>query len=111
MYLKNLLFLASMLLGVFVQTAIAQEKVEREFRVSSQEVPLKAAEEISKIALKKPLKWYKEIGIRDTTYEAKGSWKGKNVSIEFDAAGTLEDVEIIENGVHYLLTPETKSMK
>lgn len=96
MNLKKTLILGILIWWIFAQTTVAQEKVEREFRISPQEVPTKAIEDVSKITLKKPLKWYKEIGIKDTTYEAKGTWKGKNVSIEFDATGTLEDVEIIE---------------
>lgn len=99
---KNLLFKKHLALITCIvligcsQISIAQEKLEREFRVDEQEVPTNAVQALSQVVTKKPFNWYKETGLEYTTYEAKGRLNGKIASIEFNSDGILEDVEINE---------------
>ncbi|MDJ0644354.1 MAG: hypothetical protein QNJ57_00080 [Flavobacteriaceae bacterium] len=91
MFSKKWLFIVFILIGVF--TAVSQEKFEREYRVDTDEVPLKAKTFIEKCRFSKQVKWYVEESQDGKTYEAKSVKKGYKFSIEFDLQGTVLDVE------------------
>ncbi|MHA7129102.1 hypothetical protein [Algoriphagus namhaensis] len=75
--------------------AFAQDKVEREMRIKSREVPAAAKEWLDDaFEEKKKPKWYKEIFEEGYSYEAKFDYRGKYHSVEFDSLGNVQDVEI-----------------
>jgi len=79
---------------LFIQQALAQDKYEKESRIKRAEVPEKAVRFIDSAKLTKKLKWYEEQGLRLTTYEVKTCHNKSKYSIEFDASGSIEDIEI-----------------
>lgn len=72
----------------------SQTKYEKEIRLKNQEMPIVAKEMIESINFSKKIKWYKEIGINRTSFEAKTKHFKKKYSIEFSQEGIFEDVEI-----------------
>lgn len=75
----------------FVQS---QEKFEKEERISPNQVPQKSINYIQGYLFQKRVKWYKEIGLTTTTFEAKTKYNKNKISIEFNEQGALEDVEV-----------------
>ena len=73
----------------------SQNKYEREIKIEKQEVPKKALDFIQTFPFSKKVKWYKEIGINTSSFEAKATSRRKKYSIEFNTKGDLEDIEII----------------
>ncbi len=73
----------------------AQQKYEREYRIKSEMVPKSAKKFIGLIGAKSKAKWFREIGLKDVSIEAKFMHKGKKFSVEFDTLGKLQDVEFI----------------
>ena len=90
MLLKKLVILL-LLIGF---NAFGQQKFEKEFRVKEIDVPQVALEFVAELNFGKQIKWYKEIGLNKTSFEAKTKYKNKKYSIEFTPNGYLEDVEI-----------------
>lgn len=88
--LWSLLFLA------MTNTALAQLKYEKEYRLDIAEVPDSARQFLAELAIEKRIKWYREEGLEDVSIEAKTKSKanGKKYSIEFDNNGIFEDVEV-----------------
>lgn len=72
---------------------IAQQKFEKESRISKHKVPAKALLFIDSLNLKSKIKWYKEEGISKINYEAKFKYNKHLYSVEFDSSGMLEDIE------------------
>ena len=72
----------------------AQVKVESEFRIRPDEVPAAARRYVDALAFQKKVRWYREIGLRDTTVEAKTRHQGNRYSVEFAADGTPQDIEV-----------------
>lgn len=74
---------------------LAQDKIEREFRVEEKVVPKEAKDWLYDAfeTTKKP-KWYQEVFESGYSYEAKFKLKGKYYSVEFDSLGWIQDVEI-----------------
>lgn len=72
-----------------------QVKIEKETRIKPEEAPEISRNFIEKIGFEKKIKWYREEGIDDISYEAKTRHNGKLHSIEFSENGILEDVEIL----------------
>lgn len=70
------------------------QKVEREQRITSERVPLKALEFIYKATESHKVKWYYEENEKGNSYEAKFTSNRKKVSVEFDLKGNLQDIEI-----------------
>lgn len=69
------------------------QKVERESRIKSPEVPQKALEYIEQTSLDK-VKWYRETGLESISFEAKFKHERRWYSVEFSEEGVLEDIEI-----------------
>lgn len=75
--------------------SMAQKKYEKESRISEKEFPTNAERLLQKyLHDAKRIRFYKETDSSKTSYEAKFKKYGKKYSIEFDADGTLEDIEI-----------------
>lgn len=75
--------------------AIGQDKVEKESRIKSSEVPRLAIDFIYKTyndSVK--VKWYLEESENGKSYEAKLKWNENRHSIEFNLEGHIEDIEI-----------------
>lgn len=72
----------------------SQEKIEKETRIETREVPEKAIKFIEPHNDIANFKWYKEVSERGISYEAKGKINGQWYSVEFDKEGVLEDVEV-----------------
>jgi hypothetical protein len=82
-------------LFLFPLVAAAQVKYEQEYRVGPGEVPERARAFFEGDLSDQKLKWYKEIQLEASSYEAKFRRDGKKFSVEFDTLGHVEDVEII----------------
>ncbi|NNE30460.1 MAG: hypothetical protein HKN16_12550 [Saprospiraceae bacterium] len=81
-------------LFLFGICGFSQVKYEMEISVKEDQVPGNALKVIDNFNFNKKVKWYKEFGLDDTTYEAKTKYQGKKYSVEFSTEGSLEDVEI-----------------
>jgi len=92
------LFLRTSILFVFLLSASghAQEKQERELRIDASGVPQPALDFIAQVPGKKSFRWYKEKDGDVVSFEAKGRWKRHKVSIEFNDAGLVEDIEVTQ---------------
>jgi hypothetical protein len=75
-------------------TTSAQDKLEREQRVTREAVPEPARAFIDSLDFEIHTRWYREIGLNRSSYEAKFKRDGERYSIEFLPDGTLEDAEI-----------------
>ncbi|XLS28811.1 hypothetical protein ACJD0Z_16635 [Flavobacteriaceae bacterium M23B6Z8] len=74
---------------------VAQKKYEKESRISKEDFPenaLKLLHGYTETA--KRLRFYRETDSTKTSFEAKFKIQNKKYSIEFDADGILEDIEI-----------------
>ena len=76
-----------------VFSGFSQEKFEREFRISIEEVPLKAQNFIKQCKFDKKVKWYMEESQDGKAIEAKSYKNSYKYSIEFDIKGNVLDVE------------------
>lgn len=72
----------------------AQEKLEKERRIQSYEVPAAARSFIDSCMFGGTIKWYSEEELDGMSVEAKLKEVGYRYSIEFDTLGQIEDVEI-----------------
>ena len=72
----------------------AQFKYEHEERMPREEVPDTARAFVEALALKGRVRWYREQGYDRSSIEAKVRHRGQRYSIEFDATGRFEDVEV-----------------
>jgi hypothetical protein len=79
------------------------QKVERESRIKSTDVPQKALEYIEQTSLDK-VKWYRETGLESISFEAKFKHERRWYSVEFSEEGVLEDIEI-EIDLHQVPEP------
>lgn len=84
------------------------QKVERESRIKSPEVPEKALEYIEQTSLDK-VKWYRETGLESISFEAKFKHERRWYSVEFSEEGVLEDIEI-EIDLHQVPEPTRESI-
>ncbi|MFP2997131.1 hypothetical protein ABN763_14535 [Spongiivirga sp. MCCC 1A20706] len=75
---------------------VAQEKLEKEYRIRLNQVPQPALDYVSTYNFQK-VKWYAEESLKGISIEAKARTNKKYFSIEFDKNGILEDVEITIN--------------
>ncbi|MEX2565718.1 MAG: hypothetical protein WD431_07245 [Cyclobacteriaceae bacterium] len=75
--------------------SLGQEKVEREYRVKSREVPAEARDWLDdSFEGRKKVKWFMEETSGKRSFEAKFSWNKEAFSVEFDLSGKIEDIEI-----------------
>ena len=89
---KSALFL--LFIPFLCLNGFGQEKLEKESRLKSSEVPTKARRLVDNILNKKKLKWYLEEGLTEKSIEAKFILMNKKYSVEFDTDGNLQDIEI-----------------
>lgn len=73
----------------------AQEKLEREYSISKQQVPDKALQFVAENYAGLRVRWYREENLQGQSIEAKLKKKRQWHSIEFDTLGRLQDVEIL----------------
>lgn len=75
--------------------SFSQEKIEKESRIKSREVPAAARDWLKDAfeSARKP-KWYLEYSQNGKSYEAKFQYQDHFHSVEFDSLGMVEDVEI-----------------
>ncbi len=85
---------AIFILGNFSNSLFAQQKFEKESRLAQSDVPMNALNFIDSLNLKNKVKWYLEEGLERKSIEAKFKRNRKKHSVEFDALGNIEDVEI-----------------
>lgn len=86
LFLIPLIFIASLLTG--------QEKLEREYRLKIEEVPLEAIAFVNTDKVESKIKWYFEENLKGNSVEAKFKFQKKKYSIEFDTSGLFQDIEI-----------------
>lgn len=75
-------------------TAFSQTKIEKEYRISREEVPENCLTIIESHFPDTKIKWIKEIGLRDSSVEAKFKYEGYKMSTEFSETGDFEDLEV-----------------
>ncbi len=91
------IFSCVFLLIAFSGIAYGQDKIEREYKIKRDSVPLKAQEFIYDsgfLEKKTKISWYREVGSEKETVEAKFKQNGNQYSIEFFMDGKLQDAEI-----------------
>ena len=74
--------------------AFTQDKFEKESRVKRADVPSSALKFVDSVGLKSRVKWFREEGLLQKSYEAKFRRNKIKYSVEFDSLGVLQDVEI-----------------
>jgi hypothetical protein len=72
----------------------AQTKFEQEQRIKTSVVPEPAIDFIVQCPIERNIKWYRENSQQGISYEAKFKLRGLPHSVEFDANGNLQDIEI-----------------
>lgn len=73
---------------------MAQEKYERERRISIEEVPAAAISFLDSCEFESRVKWHEEESLIGKSVEASVKESGLKYSIEFDTLGQIEDIEI-----------------
>ena len=92
--MKRFIISILLLFGVFQPNANAQQKLERESRLKSADVPRSAMQFIDAVELETRWKWYFEENLTGNSVEAKTKHQGKWYSVEFDTSGNIQDVEV-----------------
>lgn len=92
--MKRLLISTLLLIGIFQMNANAQQKFEMESRLKPDDVPKKALQFIDAVEMDTRWKWYFEENLQGNSVEAKTKHQGKRYSVEFDASGKIQDVEV-----------------
>lgn len=75
-------------------SVLAQEKFEKEYRASEDDIPTAALQFLENVEFDKRVKWFKEESQDGISYEAKSKIRSQKISIEFDTTGRLQDIEI-----------------
>ena len=75
-------------------SSYSQIRFEKEVRVKKDKVPSGAVSFVDSMKLPGTVKWFKETGLTNISFEAKTMVKKKRVSIEFSIDGKFEDMEI-----------------
>lgn len=94
---NTLLIIVLALLVGFPVTTVAQDKIEREYKIKKEEVPQKALEFIKGIESLPPktkVNWYREEAADAESVEAKFKIDKRKFSIEFSTEGKLQDAEM-----------------
>lgn len=92
--MNRLSFILLLIAFCLTGSLFAQSKFEKESRIKPGQVPDKARLFIDSLKIQSKVKWYKEESLTATSFEAKFSLNQARYSIEFDAVGNIEDVEI-----------------
>ncbi len=114
-------FYAVLIMVVSAYFSYSQTKYEKESRIKPEDVPSGAVEFVSDMSLPGKIKWYKETGLEQFSFEGKTKVEGRRYSIEFSQNGEFEDLEIeIKNteipketlaSIEYYLTAELTKFK
>ncbi|PSR15412.1 MAG: hypothetical protein DA408_08560 [Bacteroidetes bacterium] len=86
--------IAFVFFAIFSTHLYAQQKYEKESRLTEKDVPDKALDFIDSLGVERKIRWYLEEGFDRTSIEAKFKLNNQKYSIEFDTVGNLEDIEI-----------------
>lgn len=107
-YLCHMKFLVTAFIAFFPLIGFSQEKIEREKRIKTDEVPSKAIEWMDDAYedVESQIKWYFEETSGSYSYEAKLKYLDDLHSVEFDTLGNIQDIEIIKEWDE--LRPEVK---
>lgn len=89
----RLIVLFVLVCGIY-HPLMAQEKYERERRISIEEVPAAAISFLDSCEFEHRVKWHEEESLIGKSVEASVKESGLRYSIEFDTLGRIEDVEI-----------------
>lgn len=89
---KPILFLACFFC-LLLQAQPKDVKKERESRIKAMEFPAAALELVEQLPVD-DIKFYRETDGEHTSYEAKGEYQNRDISIEFSQDGKLEDIEL-----------------
>ena len=87
-------FTLMILLIHLFNVGFSQPKFEKEKRIKQKEAPENAVNFVDSMNLPGKIKWYKETGYNQTSFEAKTKYNAKILSIEFSENGAFEDFEI-----------------
>lgn len=87
----------------FCVVGMAQDKIEREYRIDLVQVPEQAEAFVAKFDPKKRVKWLQEESEDGTSVEAKFKKSGSRYSLEFTPKGQLEDLEVV---IHFSQIPK-----
>lgn len=79
---------------LFLPGVYAQQKMEKESRISPRQVPANALQFMQSARIDSRIKWFLEEGIEKNSIEAKFKKDKTRYSIEFDTLGNIEDIEI-----------------
>lgn len=90
--MRILLYL--LLLSGICHPLMAQEKYERERRISIEDVPSAAISFLDSCEFDKRIRWHEEESLTGRSIEANVKEAGLRYSIEFDTLGQIEDIEI-----------------
>ncbi|MCX2718249.1 hypothetical protein [Lentiprolixibacter aurantiacus] len=94
--MKKYSFYLSLLLLLLATAGWSQNKYEREFRIKKSQFPENAHAFLKdELQNAKRIRYYKEVDSSKVSYEVKFKKERLFYSIEFDASGELEDVEIL----------------
>ena len=91
-------FVTLLLVCFALMQAQAQQKLEKEYVISENNVPTKAVtwlKDATASTSVKKLKWYAEKSGDKLSYEAKFKSNRQLFSVEFSAEGNIEDIEIL----------------
>lgn len=86
--------IALIIITGFCHTLMAQEKYERERRISVAEVPAAAVSFLDSCEFESRVKWHEEESLEGKSVEATAKKSRLRYSIEFDTLGSIQDVEI-----------------
>ncbi|MFT7442881.1 MAG: hypothetical protein ACI9Q3_001258 [Maribacter sp.] len=86
-------FTILIVLAIFHFSFFAQQKFEKEYRINSNEIPVRSLQIIKMWNFKKKVKWFAEESNDGKTFEAKVVYKRHRYSIEFSEEGQILDVE------------------
>ncbi|WP_299211756.1 hypothetical protein [uncultured Aquimarina sp.] len=78
---------------VFSFSGYSQNKLEKEYRIKSSDVPKLALDFMTQGPFDKKIKWYAEESQDGNSIEAKTIYKNRKYSVEFDTEGNPQDVE------------------
>jgi hypothetical protein len=92
--MDKIIISAFLLMGVFQINTHAQQKIERERSLKSEDVPQEAMQFIVAVDMDTQWKWYFEENLVGNSVEAKARADGKRYSVEFDTSGNIQDVEV-----------------
>lgn len=86
----------SLFLMLFLCHALfAQFKYEKEVRMKPSQVPAEMYAYVNSLVPNIRVRWYKQHGFENNSFEAKFKHKRQNYSVEFQEDGTLKDVEVL----------------